>query len=62
MDIALFACDKELFDDACKVLTRCFFALKGNASILSIMEIMQESMLYKLCISSRLGLCRSLSD
>ena len=51
MDVALFACDQELFEDAFKTFARSFIAIKNDESLFSIMDIMRESMLYKLCSS-----------
>lgn len=56
MDVALFACDQELFEDAFKTFARSFIAIKNDESMFSIMDIMRESMLYKLCSPSFLCL------
>lgn len=50
VDIAFFVCQDELFEDAFKTLSRVFATFQGDDDWLSALDIIQQSMLYKLCL------------
>ena len=50
MDIGFFVCGDELFEDTYKTLSRIFALLQSDDDWLSVLDIMQQSMLYKMCL------------
>lgn len=50
MDIGFFVCGDELFEDTYKTLSRIFALLQSDDDWLSVLDIMQQSMLYKMCM------------